>query len=761
MSLAGVDAPSSDPTGSTSSACFTPDEILEGACQEGPCSSASPPPPPPLGHEEPEAPWPERPSPAPNAARNSLDSQERQLYLVVTPSQPPPMPARPPSPPRRGALSTVSRSGSDLSSMRGGVPRSLSGLSMASWFGAGRRSPGRWHGVAAQLKVSARSWRRGLSWETEQLSQNVQCFDDVVQARRRASMERSSAEARMVFMPGNRFLFFWRIWMVCVTLWTTVMSPVELAFSWWNPPVWYKVVFVLIDVSCWADMVLSFFIASIVHGKVVVDFRRRSMIYVKSWFAVDILTNFPWDLIFAGAGKSRKLGKLMKLPKIFRMARLLRAAREEAYYFGVLFAVFAMVLLAHYSCCCWVALLVECEDSMHLLTADDSLAQCPPIGDAYAQAFSVGMATLSGTDAWLRFALPAEQGAAAAEAFVWGSSPWGDVSAAAWCLVGFCTLAVLFDRIAQSLQSQDSHTRAFHDRLANLQAAEHQYGIDPVLYHRARRHYHYVWSCGSNSALAVLQDEALSADLRRQLALAFYGGALQKVPFLSHADDGFLKILCERVSLECFAPEDQLVVAGELCSDLCFLVVGEVRIEAPKSRQVIKRLVAGSFFGEMALLFPESSCKVTVAADTAGWMLTVSRVDLEQICSEELLDSFRSVAFERYQEERHSVKSAGEHLHSPEKSVHRLMHARHSLVEMTADRGSGWRSPARACSLAPEQQEAPQLKEAVRSAMVGVVQPFFESTERRLMVIEKQIVELARSAAAAAKGHRAAEHGAS
>merc|ERR1719464_200441 len=179
--------------------------------------------------------------------------------------------------------------------------------------------------------------------------------------------------------------------MVLVVLFTVIMSPVDVAFAWWTQPVWFKPTMILVDVCCWIDMVLTFFIATLRHGKLVVEWRQRAALYLRSWFFVDLLTNFPWDLIL-DYGNKRKLGKVMKLPKMLRMFRLLRTAREEAYYFGVFFSAFAIMLLSHYAACTWAGLVVECRGSLRIFTVEpDNLAECPKVMSAYLQGLQVGI----------------------------------------------------------------------------------------------------------------------------------------------------------------------------------------------------------------------------------------------------------------------------------------------------------------------------------------------------------------------------------
>jgi len=238
---------------------------------------------------------------------------------------------------------------------------------------------------------------------------------------------------------------------------------------------------------------------------------------------------------------------------------------------------------------------------------------------------------------------------------------------------------------------------------------------------------------------------------------------------LSFTEDTVLKQLCERVELECFAPEDFLVVAGEFGTDLFFIVVGQVRIQASPSNEVLRTLVEGSFFGEMALLLPESRRTVNAVADSAGWLLTVSRSDLEQICSEELLNSFRSVALERYQHLCSALTQGGkdpgkEPGKEPSKDhskgspshaqVGQLAEMVHAAGSSTGGGGSSPR-PSHTTAVLPPQPSSRHLlgpapphsnkNEEVVSYVRSLMAPVTEAVERRLSSVERAVDNLAKA----------------
>lgn len=469
-------------------------------------------------------------------------------------------------------------------------------------------------------------------------------FDDIVSAKNRHANAQLQHDVRLLIMPWSGRLQLWRAAMVAMVLWAVMMAPLEIAFSWWEPHATLKFISRTVDVMFIIDMGTNFFIVTIKYGRLETKRSKLVKAYLKSWFFLDVITNMPWDLVLdgQGEGKSRSMIKVLKLPKVLRLTRLLRVAREEAHTLGTVFTISGMLLLSHYFACTWIWLLVECKK------VSEGVEECPDKGSAYSQGLSVGMATLSGSDAWLRFIVEGPH-SGLESSFDWYLSPaWAtNLTGMITCLVGLCALGMLFGNLAHAMDKKDSHTRKFNERLQNVKSACQQHGLHKEIHTRARRHFHFIWSCGSDSSRDLLADQALSVDLRRELAFSFYGDLLRKVPFLAHAEDNMLKQLCKNAKMEVFSPPDNIILAGEMGSELFFLVSGSVNVKHPTDGQVLRTLDEGSFFGEVALFFPETGHSVDVQAISFGWLLVVERDDIIQLCNEELLEAFKSVAQER------------------------------------------------------------------------------------------------------------------
>lgn len=511
----------------------------------------------------------------------------------------------------------------------------------------------------SELSAEA-DWKQKLSrqslamlQELEESNEACVAFDDVVTAQHERMEEEKKKEKQFLLMPTSPYLVTWRVLMVVLVIVTVVISPLDMAYAYSSFFKDLKWLMKTIDVLFIIDMAITFNVAQVHHGRLETNRRRIAKTYLRTWFVPDLLINFPWDLIFNENGKYRKIAKMLKLPKALRVIRLLRVAGEQAHYVGTVATLCGILLAGHYSACLWIALLIECS----------SAEQCPDMMTSYTQAFAVGIASMGGSDSWLGFRMDSlsvmtdDDGLRQKSTFVWDHGSVSHIVASLSCLAGFCLLAVLFSNIHHAMDQRCHNTRLFHSRLANIKASIQQHDIPHSLYDRVKKHYYYVWSCGSDTSKSLLADDALSLDLKRRLAYAFYGHLLRRVPFLESSSPAFLRQLCMLVEMEIFAAGDTIASAGEYANTLYFVAAGSVQIVLPAASPddeddenggtVISVLREGSFFGELGLLYPESQHTVNLEASTAGWLLTIPSSTLQTICSAELLDMFRSVALER------------------------------------------------------------------------------------------------------------------
>lgn len=111
------------------------------------------------------------------------------------------------------------------------------------------------------------------------------------------------------------------------------------------------------------DMAVTVRTGFFANGEVVMDHRAILHHYVRTWFIVDLISNFPLALFVQNsARKSIKIVKLQKLPKLLRVGRLLKYLREYAKYYNLALSFVSLVMGLHLFACLWANLFSECYD---------------------------------------------------------------------------------------------------------------------------------------------------------------------------------------------------------------------------------------------------------------------------------------------------------------------------------------------------------------------------------------------------------------
>lgn len=115
------------------------------------------------------------------------------------------------------------------------------------------------------------------------------------------------------------------------------------------------------------DMIFNFMTGFYQDGIMVMKLRKICRHYVTGWFVIDLVSTFPWGIIFA-SGTNAIFLKFTKVGKLMRMLRLLRIAKlnvllkriEELFCssaiiiaISLLKMVFGFLLVCHWCACFW------------------------------------------------------------------------------------------------------------------------------------------------------------------------------------------------------------------------------------------------------------------------------------------------------------------------------------------------------------------------------------------------------------------------
>ena len=136
------------------------------------------------------------------------------------------------------------------------------------------------------------------------------------------------------------------------------MLPWTLAVEWWPWEGEFKSISIAIDLLFWADVALNFMTGFVHHGELVMERGAIVRHYMSTWLPLDLLGNFPWEVLTELQASERKTVKILKWCKLAKLLRTGRIVKYLHTYFEfpaalkLLCPFFATV---HVLSCVWIA----------------------------------------------------------------------------------------------------------------------------------------------------------------------------------------------------------------------------------------------------------------------------------------------------------------------------------------------------------------------------------------------------------------------
>eukprot|EP00049_Salpingoeca_infusionum_P015735 m.308498 g.308498 ORF g.308498 m.308498 type:complete len:1100 (+) comp15940_c0_seq1:550-3849(+) len=506
-------------------------------------------------------------------------------------------------------------------------------------------------------------WRRASS----QVNDHPECEDGGVPARKRSTQPSffgvdSDAKFAMKFFgsyvgleaeierqelirqtkgfvihPYSSFRWYWDLLMVLLLLFTVVSVPVVISFFREDPNSAWFVTSCIVDTLFFVDIVLNFrtgYIATATDTshKIVLEPRNIAKRYLKSWFAVDLISTLPLDYIMSTTADtdavaylhaSRAL-KFLRITKLLSLLRLLRVTKvfrlfeqwEEVFQFNTSLLrmsklILFMLLMAHWSGCLQflaVQLAGFPEDSW---VAINNLVDSPA-ATQYTWALFKALSHML--------------------CIGYGRYPprtvlelWLTILS---MLIGATFYAVFIGQISSITLGVDSAGRIYREKLAEVSEYLRARRVPGELKRRVFDYYDYRWAQQKYFDETEILEE-LSHGLRVDIIKHNCEPLVQSLPFLREADPELVEVITTKVEYHVAMPGEWIIKANTFGSEMYLLQYGCVHVLTADGRHV-STLDDGSFFGEMSLLRP-SRRTASVRAVTACKLYTLSKHALDEV----------------------------------------------------------------------------------------------------------------------------------
>ena len=186
-------------------------------------------------------------------------------------------------------------------------------------------------------------------------------------------------DVQYIIFPNKKRKIIWDFFIGALILESVIIVPLRLGFS--VDAKGLAIVFdVLVDICFGLDMVLTFFTAYEKDNVMIMEHKRICKNYLKTWFAIDFMSTFPFDKIIPlllegispGALRSIKLVRalrLFRLLKLFRVARLNRKIKDAKIDESIhpvvydLLGLFFWIFIMSHVLCCGFFYFSECDES--------------------------------------------------------------------------------------------------------------------------------------------------------------------------------------------------------------------------------------------------------------------------------------------------------------------------------------------------------------------------------------------------------------
>lgn len=382
--------------------------------------------------------------------------------------------------------------------------------------------------------------------------------------------------------PDDKKKIFWDSLILFLTVGITVATPLIAVF---HIPIKGSLLFLdfLISIAFVLDIYLESHTGFFEQREFIDDRDAIYRSYRKRALPLDVLAAFPFYMILTLFDSPLVLeiavyANLLRLIKLFRIGRIITRIRNSKRlnpsFIRMMLLIFWILITAHLISCGWIFMTGGSQDGMSL--------------NRYVRAFYWTVTTLT-------------------------TIGYGDVTPDAANtgqilfvivieLIGAGMYGFIIGNIANIIANIDVAKSQYQEKMEKISTFMKYKHIPPELRDKINDYYEYIWeSRRGYDESSILAD--LPRPLQSSVSLFLNRDIIQKVPLFQGTSEEFIKEIILNLEPVVFTPGDSVVIKGEIGYEMYFISRGSVDVVSEDGAVVYATLGAGSFFGEIALLF--------------------------------------------------------------------------------------------------------------------------------------------------------------